>query len=110
MTTTSDTADATPDATLCLISADLRCPDRVASPNAPDSRVARVTPICTADRNRLGSWASLAARWPRRPRWVSRRIWPSRSETRAISAPANNPLTSTMSRTMTMSQPTALTC
>ena len=110
MTTISDTTDATPDATLCSISADFRCPDSVASPNAPDSRVASVTPICTADRNRFGSWASLAARWPRLPRWARARIWPSRSETRAISAPANSPLTSTMSRTTTMSQPTSLTC
>ena len=35
--------------------------------------------------------------------------WPSRSETRAISAPAKNPPTSTMSRTITMSQPTWFT-
>ena len=81
----------------------------MASPTVPDSSVASVTPICTADRNRLGSWASRAARWPRLPRFMRVRICPSRSETRAISAAAKNPPTSTMSRTSTMSQPTWFT-
>ncbi len=44
---------------------------RVAAPNAPVSSVATVTPICTADRKRFGSWASFAARCPRLPRWLS---------------------------------------
>ena len=82
---------------------------RVAAPNAPDSSVASVTPIWTADRNRLGFCASLAARWPRLPRLASERTWPSRSDTRAISAAAKKPPMKMMTRTMTMSQPTAFT-
>ena len=82
---------------------------KVAAPYAPVNRVASVTPICTADRNRFGSWASFAARWPRLPRRESLRIWPSRSETRAISAPAKNPPMRMMTRMMTISPMSLLT-
>ena len=60
--------DAHPVETWWEISVDFRASARVAAPNAPESRVATVTPICTADRNLLGSCASFAARWPRLPR------------------------------------------
>ena len=84
-------ADETPELRLWWRNTEASFPASVAAPNVPDSRVATVTPICTADRNRLGSWASRAARWPRLPRFISERTWPSRSETRAISAAAKNP-------------------
>ena len=109
VTTISAIVDAQPVETLWAISVDFRASARVAAPNAPESRVATVTPIWTEDRNRLGSCASFAARWPRLPRCRIERTCPSRSETRAISAPAKNPPTSTMASTTTMSQPTWFT-
>ena len=51
----------------CRDSARLASVGQQAAPKAPDSSVANVTPIWTEDRNRLGSWASRAARWPRLP-------------------------------------------
>ena len=68
VTTMNAIAVAHPAATWWPISAVFRSPTSVAAPKAPESRVATVTPIWTADRNRFGSWASLAARWPRLPR------------------------------------------
>ena len=70
--------------------------------------MARVTPICTAEKNRFGSSASRAAFWPRLPRLVSALTWPSRSETRAISEPEKNPPMHTMTRTTMMSRTTLL--
>ncbi|GAA3316779.1 hypothetical protein GCM10020219_036710 [Nonomuraea dietziae] len=64
--------------------------------------VATVTPICTADRKRLGSWASFATLAPLRPRCSSFRIWLSRRETRAISAAAKKPPIRMKSRTMAL--------
>ena len=93
-----------------LASQDLRKPARVSAPYAPETRVARVTPICTAEKNRFGSCASRAARWPRRPRLDSALTWPSRSETRAISEPAKNPPMRMMMRTTMMSSTTLLIC
>ena len=109
VTVISESTDAQPELTLFAISADFMAAASVAAPNAPDSSVATVTPIWTADRKRLGSWASFAARWPRLPRCASERTWPSRSETRAISAPEKNPPTSSMTRTTMTSQPTWFT-
>ena len=108
VTTAIEIAEASPSDT-CRASWDFRSLARVAAPNAPDSRVASVTPIWTADRNRLGFPASLAARWPRLPRRASDRIWPSRSDTSAISAAAKKPPMRMITRTMRMSQPTAFT-
>ena len=71
--------------------------------------MASVTPICTAEKNRFGSCASLAAFWPRLPRLASALIWPSRSETRAISEAAKNPPMQMMTRTTMMSRTTLLT-
>ncbi|KAI3473762.1 hypothetical protein Pfo_031649 [Paulownia fortunei] len=56
---------------------------------------ATVTPICTADRKRFGSRPSAATRAPREPRRSSCCSCDSRSETRAISAAAKTPPTST---------------
>ncbi len=103
VTTANATADDQPDPSPRLFSPRSRKATRVADPYTPETSVARVTPICTEDRKRLGSWASLAAFWPRRPPWESLRIWPSRSETSAISDAAKKPPISTMTRTMTMS-------
>ncbi len=65
----------------------------VEAPNAAEKKPATVTPICTAERKRLGSRASEATAWPRPP-WLSRRsTWPERSETSAISVAANTPPT-----------------
>ena len=66
-------------------------PAKVAPPKAADKKPARVTPICTAERNWLGLACSLATAWPRLPRWASCFTWLSRSETSAISAAANTP-------------------
>ncbi len=109
VTVISESTDAQPELTLSAISADRMAAASVAAPNAPDSSVATVTPIWTEDRNRLGSWASFAARWPRLPRCASEWTCPSRSETRAISAPEKNPPTSRMTRTTMTSQPTWFT-
>ena len=65
----------------------------VAPPNAADRNPATVTPICTAERKRLGFSASRATVCPRLLRWDSWRIWLSRSDTRAISAAAKIPPT-----------------
>src|SRR5690606_12150429 len=78
------------------------CTLSLSAPNAAESMVATVTPICTADRKRLGSRASLATRSPRRPCWASLRTWLSRSETMAISAAAKKPPTRMNSRTTAM--------
>src|ERR1022692_2961184 len=61
VTTATETTDAAPSDRWCL-RADINLLARVAAPKAPDARVARVTPICTVDRKRLGSCASLAGR------------------------------------------------
>src|SRR5947207_5511369 len=107
VTTKNATVPAQPgDRWYSLASQDLRNPARVSAPYAPETRVARVTPICTAEKNRFGSWASRAARWPRRPRLDSALTWPSRSETRAISEPAKNPPMRMMMRTTMTSRTT----
>ena len=65
----------------------------VEAPKAAEKKPATVTPICTAERNRLGSRARVATACPRPP-WVSRRsTCPERSETSAISVAANTPPT-----------------
>ncbi len=71
--------------------------------------MASVTPICTAEKNRFGSLASRAVRWPRLPRLASALIWPSRSETRAISEAEKKPPMHTMTRTTMTSRTTLLT-
>src|SRR5215212_155425 len=63
----------------------------VVPPNAADRKPASVTPICTADRNRLGSPVNWAISRPRLPRRASCLTWLSRSDTNAISAAANTP-------------------
>ena len=55
--------------------------DSVTPPNAADRKPARVTPICTADRKRLGFSVSRATVRPRLPQLASWRIWLSRSDT-----------------------------
>ncbi len=77
-------------------------PARVSAPTAADSTVATVIPICTAERKRFGSRASLATREPRLPSSASLRTWLSRRETMAISAAAKNPPIRTKTRTRTM--------
>ena len=59
---------ATSSAIPCLTSQDRSAVASVSAPNAPTTRVASVVPICTADRNLLGSDASRAAFAPRLPR------------------------------------------
>ena len=81
----------------------------MSAPKAPDTSVASVTPIWTADRNRFGSDASRAAFAPRLPRLLNDRTWVSRSETSAISEAEKNPPMDTMTRTMIMSRTTLLT-
>ena len=71
----------------------------VEAPKAAEKNPATVTPICTADRNRLGSRAREATDVPRPPACSSRSTWPGRSETSAISVAANTPPTSTKPRT-----------
>ena len=83
-------------------SAGLRAAASVAPPKAAERKPARVTPICTADRKRLGFSFSRATVRPREPRWASCLTWLSRSETRAISAPANTPPTQMNSRMRAM--------
>jgi len=61
-----------------------------------------VTPIWTADRNRLESPRSFATARPRPPRSASAVTWPGRSATSAISAAAKNPPTSTNTSTSAM--------
>ena len=51
-------------------------PDRTQAPNAADRKPARVTPICTEERKRLGWSCSLATARPRLPCWAS---WSMRS-------------------------------
>ena len=109
VTVANESTDAQAALTPSLTSADRMAAASVAAPNAPETSVATVTPICTADRKRFGSWASFAARWPRLPRCASCRTWPSRSETRAISAPEKNPPMSKMTRTMMTSPTTSFT-
>ena len=55
VTMTNDSVAAQPGDTCWRISHDLRNPARVAAPYAPETRVASVTPICTAEKNRFGS-------------------------------------------------------
>src|SRR6478609_11134661 len=71
----------------------------VEAPYAAEKKPATVTPICTAARKRLGSRATRATRSPRGPRSARALIWPSRSETRAISVPAKTPPTRMKART-----------
>src|SRR6478735_5458192 len=71
----------------------------VEAPKAAEKNPATVTPICTAERNRLGSRAREATACPRPP-WVSSRsTCPERSETSAISVAANTPPTRMNART-----------
>ncbi len=95
--------------TWCRTSQPCSSPTSVSAPKAPDTSVASVTPICTADRNRFGSDASRAAFAPRLPRLDSDRTWVSRSETSAISEAEKNPPMDTMTRTMITSRTTLLT-
>ena len=64
---------------------------RVAPPKAADRKPDRVTPICTADRNRLGLLVSRSIARPRFPLDASCLICDSRKVTKAISAAANVP-------------------
>ena len=108
VTMRNDSVAAQPESTFCLISHALRKPASVSAPNAPETSVAKVTPICTAEKNRFGSLASRAVRWPRLPRLARALTWPSRSDTRAISDAEKNPPMHTMTRTMMMSRITLL--
>ena len=63
----------------------------VVPPKAADKKPANVTPIWTAERNRLGFSCSRATSRPRRPRCPSCLTWLPRSDTKAISAAANTP-------------------
>src|SRR3954464_10897803 len=83
--------------------------DRVLAPNAAEKKPARVTPTCTAARNRLGSLSSLFSACPRRPVSASARTCDSRRDTSAISAPEKAPPISTKATTMTMLSQTSLT-
>ncbi len=66
--------------------------EMVAAPNADESMVATVTPICTAARKRLGSETSRSSRRPRAPRVAARcRTCDSRSEIIEISAALKQP-------------------
>ncbi len=73
VTSTSARTGATASGTRQPVSTGTSCAASRSAPNAADSMVATVTPICTADRNRLGSRASLATRSPLRPRCESLR-------------------------------------
>src|SRR3954447_10634440 len=73
--------------------------DRVTAPKALDSSAVVVTPICTAERKRLGFSTSRATFCPRRPRSDSERSWPSRSVTSAISLATKTPSTMIKPRT-----------
>ena len=69
------------------------------APYAEEKKPATVTPICTAERNWLGSRTSVAVRSPRGPSSSSCLICDSRRLTIAISVPANTPPMSTKSST-----------
>src|SRR3954462_10247976 len=80
----------------------------VSAPKADAERVARVTPICTVARNRLGSDRSLCNAVPRRPCSDRARTWDSRREIRASSVPEKKPPIITKTTTMTMLSQTPL--
>jgi hypothetical protein len=63
----------------------------VVPPKAADKNPAKVTPICTADKNRFGFSCNRATSCPRLPRRARRLTWLGRSDTNAISAAANTP-------------------
>src|SRR6478609_8725230 len=69
------------------------------APYAAEKNPDRVTPIWTVERNRLGLRARAAVRAPVSPDFSMRRTWLSRRDTRAISAAANTPPSSTKPRT-----------
>src|SRR5512133_1299832 len=69
---------------------------------------ARVMPICTVDRNWLGSRASSATSRPRPPSASRRRSCPSRSEISATSLPAKAALTTISTSTRPISNPMPL--
>src|SRR3954447_5332089 len=81
----------------------------VSAPNADAESVARVTPICTVARKRLGSARSLPRAAPRRPCSDRVRTWDSRSEISASSVPEKKPPIRTNTMTMTMLSQTSLT-
>src|SRR5215207_9947892 len=89
------TVSATPSGTPQASSRSATGPASVAAPKAAEKKPASVTPTCTAARKRFGSPASLASRSPRRPRSRSALTWLSRRDTRAISAAAKAPPSST---------------
>src|SRR3954468_17353530 len=81
----------------------------VSAPNADAERVARVTPIWTVARNRLGSARGLPRAAPRRPCSDRVRTWDSRNEISASSVPEKKPPIRTKTTTMTMLSQTSLT-
>src|SRR6476469_3402465 len=81
----------------------------VSAPKADAERVARVTPICTVARKRLGSARSRLSAAPRRPCSDRDRTWDSRSEISASSVPEKKPPIRTKTTTMTMLSQTSLT-
>src|SRR3954469_23556127 len=81
----------------------------VSAPNADADSVARVTPICTVARKRLGSAKSLPSAAPRRPCSDRVRTWDSRSEISASSVPEKKPPIRTNTTTITMLSQTSLT-
>src|SRR3954471_2458127 len=81
----------------------------VSAPKADADRVARVTPIWTVARKRLGSARSLPSAAPRRPCSDRVRTWDSRREISASSVPEKKPPIRTNTMTMTMLSQTSLT-
>ena len=63
----------------------------VVAPNEADRKPENVTPICPAERKRLGSATRRATVAPRRLRAASPWTWLSRRDTSDISAAANTP-------------------
>src|SRR3954462_5191805 len=81
----------------------------VSAPKADAERVARVTPICTVARKRLGSASNRASAAPRRPCSDRFRTWDSRREISASSVPEKKPPIRTKTMTITMLSQTSLT-
>ena len=88
---TSDRGAATTSGMPHRTSTGVRRAAMVAPPKAAESMPETVTPICTAERNRLGLPVSRSIARPRLPLPASWRTWDSRRVTSAISAAAKTP-------------------
>ena len=91
MTSTREMVPATGSATPHRTNTTASASAIVAPPNAAERKPERVTPICTAERNRLGLPVRRSMARPRLPRPASCRTWLSRRVIRAISAAAKVP-------------------